>query len=91
MFLHIARGYPTKLLGSEITLIMHLAQSVEIQLMLLSAGAGIKDVTVTPGRDYSKTCLTLIGPYSSFSPPLSIAIDAEAHPSYKHSITKYHS
>lgn len=70
---------------------MHLAQSVQIQLMLLSAGAGIKDVMVTPGRYYSKKCLTLIGPYSSFSPPMSIVIDAEAHPSYKHSIRKCHS
>lgn len=78
------RGYPTKLLeGLEIPLIMLLAQSVEIQLILLNAGAGIKDVMVTPGRYYSKKCWTLIGPYSSFSTPLSIAIDAETHPSYK--------
>lgn len=64
-----------------------------MQLTLLSPDAGIKHVTVTPGRYHSEKCWALIEPYNSSSPPLSTAIDAEAYGSYKaqHSTEKYNS
>lgn len=86
--------YPAKSLeGLEITLRTRLAPSVEMQLTLLSPDAGIKHVTVTPGRYHSEKCWALIEPYNSSSPPLSTAIDAEAYGSYKaqHSTGKYNS